>query len=100
MSVGHCSPFWQELAAFASLPRSSCSCYWCIVFKCLLQPPLPQCMGASSSTPNPVAEEPKMSSFNAVLAEVSTEDLMRELSHRLECTKKPEQRMILIGELA
>lgn len=57
-------------------------------------------MGASSSTPNPVAEEPKMSSFNAVLAEVSTEDLMRELSHRLECTKKPEQRMILIGELA
>uniref|UniRef100_A0A7S3RA70 adenylate kinase n=1 Tax=Dunaliella tertiolecta TaxID=3047 RepID=A0A7S3RA70_DUNTE len=31
------------------------------------------------------------------LADVSTEELMRELSHRLECTKKPEKRLILIG---
>lgn len=31
------------------------------------------------------------------LAEVSTEDLMKELQHRLDCTKKPEKRLILIG---
>jgi len=31
------------------------------------------------------------------LADVPTEELMRELAHRLECTKKPEKRIILIG---
>jgi hypothetical protein len=35
---------------------------------------------------------------NLALADVSTEDLLRELSHRLECTRKPEKRLILIGE--
>jgi len=38
-----------------------------------------------------------MSSFNQALAEVPTDELMRELAHRLECTKKPEKRLILIG---
>ncbi len=34
------------------------------------------------------------------LAEVATEELMKELQHRLDCLKKPEQRIILIGEQA
>lgn len=33
----------------------------------------------------------------SALADVPTEELLRELSHRLECTKKPEKRLILIG---
>ncbi|GFH06350.1 adenylate kinase [Haematococcus lacustris] len=32
----------------------------------------------------------------SALADVPTEELLRELSHRLECTKKPEKRLILI----
>lgn len=32
------------------------------------------------------------------LTEISTEELLKELSHRLECTKKPEKRLVLIGE--
>lgn len=40
-----------------------------------------------------------MSSFNAQLADVPTDQLMRELAHRLECTQKPEKRLILIGTL-
>ncbi|GFR39996.1 hypothetical protein Agub_g530 [Astrephomene gubernaculifera] len=31
------------------------------------------------------------------LSEVATEDLMKEIQHRLDCTKKPEKRVILIG---
>ncbi|KAG2484470.1 hypothetical protein HYH03_016704 [Edaphochlamys debaryana] len=31
------------------------------------------------------------------LAEVSTEALMAEIQHRLDCTRKPEKRIILIG---
>ncbi|GLC34677.1 Adenylate kinase [Pleodorina starrii] len=31
------------------------------------------------------------------LSEVATEDLMKEISHRLDCLKKPEKRVILIG---
>ena len=34
----------------------------------------------------------------AELAEVSTEDLMKEVQRRLECQKKPEKRLILVGE--
>lgn len=33
----------------------------------------------------------------AALADLSTDDLMREISRRLECTLKPEKRIILIG---
>lgn len=32
------------------------------------------------------------------LSEVPTEELMKEIQHRLDCTKKPEKRVILIGE--
>jgi hypothetical protein len=39
-----------------------------------------------------------MTDFNPVLADIPTEELMRELSHRLECAKKPEKRLILVGE--
>jgi hypothetical protein len=52
-------------------------------------------MGASGSKASPVAVE--MAAPNLALADVPTEELMRELSHRLECTKKPEKRLILIG---
>nr|QKY14981.1 adenylate kinase (ADK) [Polytomella parva] len=31
------------------------------------------------------------------LTEVSTSDLMQEIQHRLDCAKKPEKRLILIG---
>lgn len=34
------------------------------------------------------------------LTSVSVDDLLKEVSRRLECTKKPERRMILIGESA
>lgn len=33
----------------------------------------------------------------ADLTEVSTEALMAEIQRRLDCTKKPEKRIILIG---
>ncbi len=32
------------------------------------------------------------------LTEVPVDELLKEVSRRLECTKKPERRMILIGE--
>lgn len=52
-------------------------------------------MGGVQSTPEP---EPKqMAAPNLALADVPTEELLRELSHRLECSKKPEKRIILIG---
>lgn len=35
---------------------------------------------------------------NLALADVSTEDLLKEIAHRLECTAKPEKRLILLGE--
>lgn len=39
---------------------------------------------------------PKMGGLD--LSEVSTDALMHELQHRLSCLKKPEQRIILVGE--
>jgi hypothetical protein len=55
-------------------------------------------MGASaSSEEKPAQQSTPMAAPNLALADVSTEELLRELSHRLECTKKPEKRLILIG---
>ena len=52
-------------------------------------------MGASQSASAPSthsAPEPNMA-----LAEVPVEELLAELTRRLECSKKPEKRLILIG---
>ena len=52
-------------------------------------------MGASQSAPAPsprAAPTPNMA-----LAEVPVEELLAEISRRLECSKKPEKRLILIG---
>ena len=38
-----------------------------------------------------------MAATQAVLAELPTEALMREIQRRLECTSKPEKRLILVG---
>lgn len=33
------------------------------------------------------------------LAEVSTEELVKEVQRRMECLNRPEKRLILLGEL-
>lgn len=38
-----------------------------------------------------------MAAIDEALASAPTEALLRELSHRLECAKKPERRLVLIG---
>ena len=41
--------------------------------------------------------EEKLDKTSELLADVSVQDLMAEVQRRLDCAKKPEKRLILIG---
>lgn len=51
---------------------------------------------ATAVTTNQHIQQPGTMSA-ADLAEISTEDLMKEVNRRLSCLQKPEKRLVLIG---
>ena len=60
---------------------------------------LPPCCHSFSRHHIPSLQLPSMSTdkTSELLADVSIQDLMNEVQRRLDCTKKPDKRLILIG---
>ena len=55
---------------------------------------------ASRASRPPQSSPPTHAPMAAELAEVATADLLAEVQRRLECTDKPEKRIILVGASA